>query len=270
MPLIEVGSEADFADSLFIREMKDYRKMSRAELLACIEQLKSKHAHRSKTQKRQAAEALQDREERLRAILDTAVEGIITIDSHGIIESVNPAAEKIFGYQAAELTGKNISVLMPMPHRAAHDGYLANYLHTGQARIIGIGREVSGLRKDGSQFPMDLSISQVKLKDRMLFTGFIRDISARKEAEKALLHYAALVESSDDAIIGKTLDGYVTSWNPGAENLFGYTRAEMVGKHISILIPEDRKGRNQTSWKKSSAANRWIITRRSGDARTAG
>jgi PAS domain S-box-containing protein len=242
MPLIEVGSEADFADSFYIREMKDYRKMSRAELLAWIEQLKSKHARRSKTQKRQAAAALQDREERLRAILDTAVEGIITIDDHGIIESVNPAAEKIFGYPAAELTGKNVSMLMPMPHHAAHDGYLANYLHTGQARIIGIGREVSGLRKDASQFPMDLSVSQVKLKDRILFTGFIRDISARKEAEKALLHYAALVESSEDAIIGKSLDGYVTSWNAGAQTIFGYSSAEMVGKHISILIPEDRKG----------------------------
>ena len=242
MPLIEVGSQVDFADSFFIREMKDYRHMSRAELITWIDQLKSRHARLTKTQRRQSAAALFDSAERLRAILNTAVEGIITIDQRGLIESVNPAAERIFGYRGSELIGKNVSLLMPMPHRAAHDGYLANYLRTGEARIIGIGREVSGQRKDGSLFPMDLSVSEVKLKDRTLFTGFVRDISARKETEKTLTHYAALVESSDDAIIGKTLDGYITSWNRGAEAIFGYSRAEMVGKHISILMPDDRKG----------------------------
>jgi len=242
MPLIEVGSQADFADSLFIREMKDYRKMSRAELLAWIEQLRLKQVRRSRTQKRRAAEALADSAARLRAILHTAVEGIITIDDRGLIESANPAAEKLFGYPAAELAGRNVSLLMPQPHRAAHDGYLANYLKSGQARIIGIGREVTGLRKDGSTFPMDLAVSEVQLKGRTLFTGFIRDITARKEAEKALLHYVALVESSDDAIVGKTLEGYVTSWNRGAEAIFGYTRGEMVGRHISILFPEERLG----------------------------
>jgi len=241
MPLIEVGSEGDFTDSLVAREMKDYRKMSRAELLDWIQQLKTKHARSSKTQKREAATALSDSAERMRAILDTAVEGIITIDERGIMESANQAALKIFGYTAAELAGQNVSMLMPLPHRTAHDGYVANYLHGGEAKIIGIGREVMGRRKDGSLFPMELAVSEVKLKTRRVFTGFIRDISARKEAEKSLLHYAALVESSDDAIIGKTLDGYVTSWNHGAEVVFGYTRAEIVGKHISILIPEDRK-----------------------------
>ncbi len=187
MPAIEIGSAAGLADSFFIREMKDYRKMSRPELLALVAQLKSKHARRSRTQKRQAAEVLSDREERLRAILNTAVEGIITIDHRGIIESVNPAAQAIFGYRAAELIGKNVSVLMPQPDRAAHDGYLANYLRTGQARIIGIGREVTGRRKDGSLFPMELSVSEVKLRDRTLFTGFIRDISARKQLERQIL-----------------------------------------------------------------------------------
>lgn len=216
--------------------------MSRTELLAWIRQFKRQQTRQSRTQRQQAATALHDREERLRAILGTAVEGIITIDERGIIESANAAAEKLFGYPAAELIGRNVSLLMPMPHRAAHDGYLANYLHTGVAKIIGIGREVSGLRKDGTVFPMDLSVSEVKLKDRRLFTGFIRDITARKETEKALQHYAALVESSDDAIIGKTLEGYVTSWNRGAEKVFGYAREEMLGKHISVLIPDDRKG----------------------------
>lgn len=248
--MIEIGSHADFADSFYIREMKDYRKMSRVELLAWIEKLKSSHSRRAKTQKQKAASALQEQEVRLRAILETAVEGIITIDDRGIIESVNLAAEKMFGYGSREIIGKNISMLMPMPHRAAHDGYIGNYQNTGHAKIIGIGREVSGKRKDGSVFPMDLSVSQVKLASRRLFTGFIRDITERKAAEKALQHYAALVESSDDAIIGKTLKGRVTSWNKGAELVFGYSRKEMIGKHISVLIPAGRKNEEPDILKK--------------------
>ena len=134
-----------------------------------------------------AAVALDDSEERLRAILDTAVEGIITIDERGLIESMNPAAVKIFGYKPSEVIGQNVNILMPSPYREQHDGYLANYLKTGKARIIGIGREVSGRRKDGKVFPMDLSVSEVKLADRRLFTGFVRDITDRKMLEKEIL-----------------------------------------------------------------------------------
>ncbi len=239
--MIEIGSGAGFPDIPFILEMKEYRKMSRAELLAWIEKFKSKQATRTKAQQQRAAAALRDSEERLRAILETAVEGIITIDERGIIESFNPAAEKIFGCRAREVIGKNVSLLMPSPHREQHDAYIGNYLRTGRAKIIGIGRETVGRRKDGAIFPMDLSVSEVRLADRRLFTGFVRDITGRKQAEKALLHYAALVESSDDAIVGKTLEGYITSWNKGAETIYGYTRKEMIGKHISILIPADRK-----------------------------
>jgi two-component system, LuxR family, sensor kinase FixL len=176
-----------FPDSFLIREMKDYRKMSRAELLAWIEKLKSSHATRTRTQRKQAESALGDSAERLRAILETAVEGIITIDERGIIESVNASAETIFGYKAREVIGKNISILMPSPHRQQHDTYLSNYRHTGHAKIIGIGREVSGRRKDGSVFPMDLSVSEVRLANRRLFTGFIRDITERKRLEKEIL-----------------------------------------------------------------------------------
>src|SRR5262249_36253006 len=118
---------------------------------------------------------------------ETAVEGIITIDDHGVIESVNPAAARIFGYKPAEIIGRNVSVLMPSPHREQHDSYISNYVHTGRAKIIGIGREVSGRRKDGTIFPMDLSVSEVKLADRRLFTGFIRDITERKQLEKEIL-----------------------------------------------------------------------------------
>jgi PAS domain S-box-containing protein len=129
-------------------------------------------------------------EARLRAILETAVEGIITIDERGRIESLSPAAERTFGYRAEELVGRNISVLMPSPYQEAHDGYVGEYVRTGVARIIGVGREVVGQRKDGTVFPIDLSVSEVRLPDRRLFTGFIRDISERKRAEAKLSELA--------------------------------------------------------------------------------
>src|SRR6266545_6814609 len=130
--------------------------------------------------------ALREKEQRLRAILEAAVEGIITIDERGIVDSINPAACRIFGYSPEEIIGRNVSVLMPSPDREKHDGYLANYLRTGHAKIIGIGREVVGQRKDGTLFPMDLSIGEVRLGARRLFTGFVRDISERRELEQAV------------------------------------------------------------------------------------
>ncbi len=137
--------------------------------------------------------------ERLRAILQTAVEGIITIDEQGIVDSINPAAEKIFGYRAEEVIGRNVSMLMPSPYREGHDDYLANYLRSGEARIIGIGREVLGQRKDGSTFPMDLAVSEVRLADRRLFTGFVRDITERKRAEASLAELTqSLVEKNKE------------------------------------------------------------------------
>ena len=132
-------------------------------------------------------QSVQETAERLRAILETAVEGIITIDERGRMESVNPAAERIFGYKAADLIGRNVSMLMPSPDRERHDSYLSNYTRTGHAKIIGIGREVVGLRKDGTTFPMDLAVSEVKLPERRLFTGFVRDITERKRLEQEIL-----------------------------------------------------------------------------------
>jgi two-component system, LuxR family, sensor kinase FixL len=185
--MIEVGIGPDFPDSFFALEMKDYLKMSKAELLEWIRQLRSRHATRTRAQRRQAASALRDSAERLRAILETAVEAIITIDERGIIESFNLAAEQIFGYKAKEVIGKNVSLLMPTPHREQHDNYIGNYLRTGHAKIIGIGREVAGRRKNGAVFPMDLSVSEVRLANRRLFTGFIREITERKRLEKEIL-----------------------------------------------------------------------------------
>ena len=135
-----------------------------------------------------AQQALQESEARAQAILETTVDGIITIDADGIIESFNPAAEDIFGYEEAEVMGKNVKVLMPPPYREEHDTYLENYHETGRRNIIGIGREVRGRRKDGSTFPMDLAVSEVDLGDRTIFTGIVRDISERRRLEKEILN----------------------------------------------------------------------------------
>ncbi len=130
---------------------------------------------------------LRDTSGRLRGIVDTAVDGIITINEQGIVETMNPAAERIFGYGAAEVVGRNISMLMPEPYHSEHDGYIDRYRRTGERRIIGIGREVRGRRKDGTEFPMDLAVSATMLGERRIFTGFVRDITARKELEQEIL-----------------------------------------------------------------------------------
>jgi PAS domain S-box-containing protein len=134
-------------------------------------------------EQKRSEQAMRDSETRMKAILDSVVDGIVTINERGIIESVNPAALAIFGYSAEELVAKNIKILMPEPYHNEHDQYLRNYRHTGLRKIIGIGREVVGRRKDGTKFPLDLSVSEVLLGDRRLFTGLIRDITERKQAE---------------------------------------------------------------------------------------
>ena len=132
-------------------------------------------------------QAARDRDAQIRAILDTAVDAIITIDDRGRIESFNRAAQKMFGYRPGEVIGRNVNVLMPDPYQSEHDSYLGNYLRTGRARIIGIGREVVAMKKDGTTFPIDLAVSEVKLGTRRTFTGIIRDITDRKRLEKEIL-----------------------------------------------------------------------------------
>lgn len=132
---------------------------------------------------------LRDSEARARAVLDTTVDGVITIDAHGRIVAFNAAAERIFGYTAEEIQGRNVSLLMPEPYHTEHDGYLQAYHETGRRRIIGIGREVTGRRKDGSTFPMDLAVSEVPALpgEPVRFTGIVRDISERRRLEQEVL-----------------------------------------------------------------------------------
>lgn len=139
------------------------------------------------TEQRLAEQALRESEARTRAILETTVDGIITIDVSGTIESYNTAAERIFQFTADEVIGRNVKMLMPSPYAEEHDGYVSSYLETGRRKIIGIGREVTGRRKDGSTFPMELAVSDVRLGGSIIFTGIIRDISERRRLEKEIL-----------------------------------------------------------------------------------
>jgi PAS domain S-box-containing protein len=138
------------------------------------------------TEQKRAEEALAGNEARLRALVESAADAIITIDHRGLIEAINPAAERMFGYRPSEIIGRNVRSLMPEPYRGEHDGYIANYLQTGRARIIGIGREVEGLRKDGTTFPMELAVSEFRVGEQRYFTGIVRDITDRKLAELQL------------------------------------------------------------------------------------
>ena len=185
-----------------------------------------------------------DNEARLRAILDTAVDGIITIDERGTIESFNQSAEKLFGYAADTVIGRNISLLMPSPHREAHDHYLANYRQSGERKIIGIGREVSGLRSDGSTFPLELSVSETQLEGRRIFTGIVRDITRRTAAEEALRQErdfsAAVLETAGALVIVLDSTGRVVQLNRACRDLTGFASNEICGQPVweRLLPPE--------------------------------
>lgn len=129
---------------------------------------------------------LEEREEFIEAVVDTAADGFVTIDKTGIVQSFNRAAEEIFGFSAEEVIGQNIKMLMPSPYQEEHDGYLASYLQTGKAKIIGTRREVEGRRKDGSLFPMDLGIREIGKGSRRSFSGVVRDLTELKEAQREI------------------------------------------------------------------------------------
>jgi PAS domain S-box-containing protein len=159
---------------------------------------------------RQTQSALAVSEERTSAVVKMAADGIITIDACGVVQSFNEAAEGIFGYNDAEVIGRNISLIMPSPHKEEHDGYLERYRQTGGENVIGAHREVSGLRKDGTTFPLDLGVTEIPLENEVLFMGIVRDISERKQVEQRLRsqarQQAAVAELGRDALRGYSLE----------------------------------------------------------------
>jgi PAS domain S-box-containing protein len=176
-----------------------------------------------------------------RAIADTAFDGVIVMDGQGLITQFNPAAERIFGVRADGVIGRALAdTLIPPPMRESHRTGLARYLATGQAAILGRRLELDGLRADGTLVPLELTVNRILGAQGVAFAGFVRDLTERKKEEALRAHHAAIIESSDDAIVGKTLQGIVSSWNAGAERLFGYTADEMIGQPLQRLLPPER------------------------------
>jgi PAS domain S-box-containing protein len=191
---------------------------------------------------RSSRRALRIGQGRAAAILDAAVDGIITIDGDGLIESFNPAVERLFGYRAAEILGRNVRLLMPEPYRSEYDRYVGKYLTTGRARSIGIGREVMGLRKDGSTFAMELAVGKSRSGGRPLFAGIVRDISERNKSEQELRNSEAktraILETAVDGVITIDPQGMILTANPATERIFGYRIDEMVGHKVNMLMPD--------------------------------
>ncbi len=182
---------------------------------------------------------------RLRAVVDTAVDGVILIDANGVILMFNPACERLFGYASFEVIGRNVKMLMPPPYRDEHDHYLENYRDTGERKIIGIGREVLGRKRSGATFPMDLSVGEAEENGEPIFVGIIRDLTERKAAQQALSEGAerlrAVVDTAVDGVILIDAHGRVLMFNPACEGLFGYKSAEVIGQNVKMLMPAPYK-----------------------------
>ncbi|TRO57173.1 PAS domain S-box protein [Streptomyces sp. IB201691-2A2] len=180
-------------------------------------------------------------EERFRGLLEAAPDAMVIVDDMGTMRLVNAQTEALFGYRREELLGQPVELLIPGRFRAHHvqhrDGYAANR----QVRPMGAGLELHGLRRDGTEFPVEISLSPLETADGLLVSAAVRDVSDRRRAEERINELAALVESSQDAILAKTLDGHITYWNAAAQRLYGYTRDDVMGRHVSLLAPSERR-----------------------------
>ncbi|WP_445491349.1 PAS domain S-box protein [Rhodopseudomonas sp. RCAM05734] len=177
----------------------------------------------------------------LRAVVETAVDGVILIDAAGKVLKFNPACVKLFGYSADEVIGQNVKMLMPGHYRQEHDRYLDNYNSTHERKIIGIGREVTGQRKGGTTFPMDLSVGEAKEEDGSIFVGIIHDLTERERTERALRESAArlraVVDTAVDGVILIDARGRILMFNPACERLFQYRAEEVIHENVKVLMP---------------------------------
>jgi two-component system, cell cycle sensor histidine kinase and response regulator CckA len=191
-----------------------------------------------------------------RALLDAAPDSLVVVDQLGKVVFVNTQAEKLFGYRREELIGKSAELLISERSRGKHGEQGSRFLAVAAERSAMAALELFGVRKDGSEFPAEIRLSPLKTREETLVCGAIRDLGERRRTEEDLRRLASIVSSSDDAIIGKTLEGIITSWNLGAERMYGYSATEAIGKSVSMLVPSgcpdeipeilERLGRGET------------------------
>ncbi|MBL8642994.1 MAG: PAS domain S-box protein [Rhodospirillaceae bacterium] len=186
----------------------------------------------------------------LRAVFETAVDGVILIDASGTVQMFNPACERLFGYIAAEVIGQNVKILMPEPYHSVHDQYISNYHRTHQRKIIGIGREVVGRRKDGSTFAMDLSVGEAHQDGEPIYVGVIHDLTSHYASAQALreseTQLRAVLNTAVDGVILIDSRGTVKMFNPACERLFGYAAEEVIGRNVKMLMPKKFSDQHDT------------------------
>ena len=190
------------------------------------------------TERKRAEATLGQSETRKAAVLDSVLDCIVTMDADGIVIEFNAAAERTFGYTKAEAIGRALAdLIIPPPLRDAHTAGLAHYLATGAGPLLGKLIEITAVRSDGSEIPVELAITAIRSDKAPIFTGVLRNMTARKQADENRARLAAIVDTSDDAIFSTALDDTVLTWNAGAERLYGYTASEVIGRSRALVVP---------------------------------